>query len=215
MESKLNIALKRIIGDTEDTVELCGINTDFPIKSATSILGDILVEDFVNTLPQDTETWYSVLDNGDEYDVQEIEPTPADIPTSLYQCLHAAFEALSTCQAVHWNARGEDFFTLHEKLDEYIAKLQGDIDELAELMKQVQCVVISPAMIYKDIQPVDVTNGFDIEQGFTVVKDSLSLYCVTLECLYTNFGHGIQSELDDILNYWLKEVDYKLSSLLN
>ena len=35
-------------------------------------------------------------------------------------------------QNYHWNVTGEDFFTVHEKLEEYYNDINEQIDELAE-----------------------------------------------------------------------------------
>ena len=35
-------------------------------------------------------------------------------------------------QNYHWNIKGEDFFNVHEKLEEYYNEINGQIDEIAE-----------------------------------------------------------------------------------
>lgn len=214
--SKLKVALKRVVGADESSIELCGINTSLPIKSATDILNNLMVDEFVETIPE-TETWYSVTDVGDDYDVNECEACECDVPYSLIQCLTQAFQCLSTFQAVHWNAIGKDFFTLHEKLDEYIGQIQSNIDELAEMYKQTHNVIPAPATFYKDdnVVAISVGEGFDIVYGFNAVKAVLDVYTMTLSCYYCNLPSDMQSKFDEYLSYWNKEAQYKLDSLLS
>ena len=35
-------------------------------------------------------------------------------------------------QNYHWNVKGKDFFTMHEKLEEYYDEINEQIDEVAE-----------------------------------------------------------------------------------
>ena len=217
--SKLKVALKRIVGEAETSVELCGINSSLPIKTATDILNNILVDEFIDTIPEE-ETWYAITEVDDSYDVNECEPLETlEDSQSLYYCLREAFSALSTCQVVHWNAKGKDFFTLHEKLDEYIEKLQGDIDELAELIKEENGTMVpAPAVILNEVYGTgnvpDPIEGFDAESGFRIVHDAIMTYCQTLDYYYVNLRHDVQSKLDEILGYWIKEAEYKLAALL-
>ena len=211
--SKLEVALKRIVGKDESSIELCGINTTLPIKSTVDILNNLMVDEFIETIPE-TETWYSVTDVGEDYDVNECEACECDISDSLIHCLTQAFQCLSSFQAVHWNAVGKDFFTLHEKLDEYIEQIQSNIDELAEMYKQTHNIIPSPAVFYQSVTPINVDGGFDIEYGFNAVKAVLDVYTMTLSCYYCNLPSDMQSKFDEYLAYWNKEVQYKLDSLL-
>lgn len=215
--TQLKFALKKVVGTTEDTIELCKVVSNMPPADTLNTINSILVDDFVETIPEE-DTWYSaetVVNNGEEfYDVQECEPCNTPVETVLYSYLKDAFQVLSTCQAVHWNAGGKDFFTLHEKLDTYIDKIEDDIDTLAELIKQAHANVPSPAAIYTEVFPISTDTPFNIDSGFQAVNEAITCYCMTLDCYYCNLPHDMQSEIDNISSYWKKESQYKLMSLL-
>lgn len=215
VEASIKVGLKRIVGTDEDSVELCGVFADTTVQNINDALNGILVEDFAVTIPEE-ETWYAITDCGDEYDVTQCEAVAPDPAQSLLECLSEAFQCLSTFQAVHWNAVGKDFFTLHEKLDEYIETIQSNIDELAEMYKQMHKVIPSPATFYKSGKIIETNSetGFDITSGFGVVRDVIVVYCMTLACYYCNLPSDMQSKFDEFLSYWNKESQYKLDSLL-
>lgn len=215
VEASIKVGLKRIVGTDEDLVELCGVFADTTVQNINDALNGILVEDFAVTIPEE-ETWYAITDCGDEYDVNQCEAVAPDPAQSLLECLSQAFQCLSTFQVVHWNAVGKDFFTLHEKLDEYIETIQFNIDELAEMYKQMHKVIPSPATFYKSGKIIETNSetGFDITSGFGVVRDVIVVYCMTLECYYCNLPSDMQSKFDEFLSYWNKESQYKLDSLL-
>ena len=51
-------------------------------------------------------------------------------------------------QNFHWNVTGKDFYTVHEKLEEYYNDINEQIDEVAEHIKSKDCNVMATMKEY-------------------------------------------------------------------
>lgn len=72
--NRLNIALKKVVGDTDVDIQLIKINANYDILSALHDVETIVSDDaFLNQLPDDETVCYSVDADESDYDVNECE----------------------------------------------------------------------------------------------------------------------------------------------
>lgn len=118
LSSSIRATLKKITSADEVSIQLVSIQAGSDPLQAFAVVKEITENpDFVATLTEEPKS-FLIQDNGSEYDVDECDCIDT---SATYMCmLQEALRTLSVTQAVHWNAKGEDFFTLHEKLDSYI-----------------------------------------------------------------------------------------------
>lgn len=57
-------------------------------------------------------------------------------------------------QNFHWNVKGNDFFTAHEKLEEYYNEINEQIDEIAEHILANGCNVMATMKEYLEVAQI-------------------------------------------------------------
>lgn len=212
----IKVTLKKIqSSENTDSIQLNRFCANYDIPVAMDDLTVVLDSpDFVDTLTEEPQSF--LITSGDEdFDVV---PTDDEFGVdSQYQIIMlAALTLLSNIQAIHWKAAGEDFFQLHEKLDEYIQDCRDQVDAIAELSMECTGDVTDPVSLIichadKSNEYVPIGNYYDINDGFAIVQSNIDKYVETLEAYYPNFAHDIQSELDTWIRKWKKVSRYFLT----
>lgn len=117
-------------------------------------------------------------------------------------------------QYIHWNCRGDKFKTIHDLTQEYYNQLNEEFDFMAELNLQHGLSMGNACVEYfRDNVLNDAPYAY--QDALVAIRAQLKIYIEMLndtsKALET--FRGDQSKLDDMIAYWSKELDYKLSRM--
>lgn len=209
---RLQVKLHRIDANDCVNIELTAIDANYNAAEAAMSLNYVLSDDkFINTLTGDPQS-FEIIDTESELDVNPIQEF--DISYTCHTMLYAAIALWCNLKTIHWNASGADFFTLHEKLDEYIDEIEDEIDVLGELCAELTESAPNPGNIPEMFNLIPA-QPFDIKAGLCEAKSNINEYVVTISAYYVNFSSDIQGTIDEFIRYWKKESDYKLTRVEN
>ena len=105
-------------------------------------------------------------------------------------------------QNYHWNVQGNEFFVLHEKLEEYYDEIREQIDEIAE------------HILIKGYQPLGTMKDFIQNSKIEEAKNQK----VKCNEIYTNIIKDLnilKQKVMEIKQEAEKESDYETSSLMD
>ena len=93
---RINVTLNRIVGESEDTIDITAIRCSYGIDSAYSDICAVLDDDeFINTVPEG-ESSYRILPKEDDYIVDEYdgEVDSSDIYAGAFDCATAFYSCI-------------------------------------------------------------------------------------------------------------------------
>lgn len=114
-------------------------------------------------------------------------------------------------QNYHWNVTGADFFTTHEKLEEYYNCINKQIDEIAELIVSKNCYVMATMKEYLEnsqIKEVESKKVNSCEIWKNILKDYETLIenCKKIKTDAENENCPVTSS---IMDEYLKDYNKK------
>lgn len=217
----IKVTLKKIqSSENTDSIQLNRFCANYDIPVAMDDLTVVLDSpDFVDTLTEEPQSF--LITSGDE----DFDVVPTDdefgVDSQYETLLLSTLVLLASLQTVHWKAAGEDFFQLHEKLDEYIQDCRDQVDAIAELSMECTGDVTNPILLTQQLFNPDcvgcvhieepVTGFYTIDTGFANIQSAIDQHIARLEAYYPNFAHDIQSELDTWIRKWKKVSRYFLT----
>ena len=214
MSNNIRATFKKVTSAEEESIELVAIQANSDPAQAFAVVQELAESpEFIAQLSDEPQS-FLIEDAGCEYDVTECDCI--DTSGTYVLMLKTALQTLSVAQSIHWNSRGDDFFTIHQLMDEYIWKLRNQVDELAELCVEFNTFVASPIDLVKDVDSnVDYMQKFSAVQGYNSFKNQVDKLISVYSALYCNCPSDVQSELDTWIREWKKESQYKLASALS
>lgn len=115
---------------------------------------------------------------------------------------------------IHLYSKDEDFDKSHKLTDQYYHNLSYEGDDLMELAIQEGYDILNPNTVSQVFPEYIVESGtsysyFDVVQR---AKEKLSLYIDALKQVRNSTNKtDIQSKIDSMLEFWNKEVSYRLA----
>lgn len=178
----------------EDAVDEESTENSDPVKS------DDAVTDDVNA------------DNEPESETNEIANNKF---SSVCNAACAANMLLCNMKTLHWNVAGEHFDALHNITSVYAEKASEDLDTLAELSLELGCPVYNPAVMCLSLgkQIINVNDGKMLNREFVLnaITENITNYIDAVKSIYNieDLSSDVLSEIDSIVRYWTKELNYK------
>lgn len=118
---------------------------------------------------------------------------------------------------IHLHAHGNDFDTIHEIADTYFSQASKDLDDLAELALELSQEVpnMSRAVEYLTWD-VSTETKYNYIGAVTAIAKSLEAFITVLLQVQqsTAIDSDVQSNIDEHLRFWKKELNYKLKHRL-
>lgn len=214
---KLKVTLKRVCSSREESINLTAVQANYSACEALDDLTAVLSEDeFADTITA-TPTSYEIVDSGDSYDVNPIDCSPEIDSLAMFtSMLSAGYSLMYNIQCVHWNAKGNNFRELHETLDRYYYSMNYQIDKVAEWCVEFAGSAPHPTTLCVPVCDWGsvITNGFTLESGFDLIRNSICDYVSTLELYYCNLDHDIQSVVDEWIREWRYAANYIITRTL-
>lgn len=201
------VTLQRVTCGTEDTINLMKIQANYPIQLAMEDVQQVVEDDnFVDGLGQEPQSFEITEvpseDNPDEleYNVDEIGNEEVDPSMSYEELLKAAAKFSFDIQCIGWGAKGPDMDNLRSRLFNFKWAAESAIDLFANLMVSETHVVPHLGKLPTGgTGGVDMSQGFDYQEGLTVLDKSIDKFIQTLEEHYINLSHEIQKRVDDLI----------------
>jgi len=215
---ELLVTLKRVVGSREDSIELVAINANYSIEAALDTLDEVLEDEEILDLIDEEPLSLAItdLDESDMFDVEQIESEEVtqDSSCTINNILSAVSIFANNILMIHWNAKGDDFSTIHNLTDSWYWSARNDLDTIGELSVELCGSAPNPAMSLDDVALLQSNTEYTIDDVYVVVAAQMDSLITTLETYYVNFDHDVQSTLDNIIRYWKKERDYKVFRVL-
>lgn len=210
MSNKLQVKLRRITASASIDVEMVAVNANYSPLAALSDIATVMSNDeFAEAIPE-SGACYEIADNGEDYTVTEIEEVPS-CGDQLLMMIKAAYTALHTMQYVHWNASGEEFDKTHYTTNDFIWRIQQQIDTLAEWLV-VDCGHIPHPDTFAcvDGKAQCESYEFKLNADLETVFNALKCYLASLEVFYCNMSHDRQNLIDVWIREWRHECEYRI-----
>lgn len=193
---RIKVALNRIVGESEDTVDITAIRCSYDLGSAYTDIRAVLDDDeFIDTVPEG-ESAYEILPTDDDYVVDEYdgEVDSGDIYAGAFDCATAFYSCIFYL-CINRTYGNTDFMSFIESL-KYSAQYQ--METLAKWTK-----MHTPS---KEVTLCYCTDCCDTEcpDRWTILETALADYRNCLEALYSCAAHEEQSVIDG----WLLDIDY-------
>lgn len=208
----LKVGLKRVMSSRTEDIVLTKVFANYDAMEAIDTINALVSDDaFVATLPN-SEQCFDVVDDGCEISVNECSTfNTFDCYSHIISTLAAAYADM---KALHWNVRGNNFYELHSLFDQYQYYISNDLDKFAEIAVRECGYAPNIGVCMSSLSFVDTTNGIDSITAAKMCKSILLTYINTLKLYYPNFSHEIQSAVDNMIDLYKTEVEYKLGQFL-
>lgn len=200
--SRIQFGLSRIVGKSEDTINVTAIQSSCDIGLAYADICEILANDeFIDVIPEG-ESAYEILPIEDSYIVNEYDGKidcgsaykgAFDCATSFYACIFYLY--------INRNLTHE----LANMVESLKYTVQYHMDTLAKWTKMHDRTAEIKLCYCPDCCDTECPNGW------TILKTELSAYKNCLEALYSCAVHEEQSVIDG----WLMDIDYAIYNVDN
>ena len=193
---RIKVALDRVVGESEDTINITAIKCSYDIGSAYTDIQTVLDDDeFIATVPEG-ESAYEILPTEDDYVVDEYdgEVDSNDVYLGAFDCA-TAFYSCVFYLCINRIYGDNDFLSFVESL-KYSTQYQ--METLAKWTK-----MHNPSA---DVQLCYCSDCCDTEcpDRWTILETAISNYKNCLEVLYNCVPHEEQGVIDG----WLLDIDY-------
>lgn len=115
-------------------------------------------------------------------------------------------------QNYHWNVKGKDFFTMHEKLEEYYDEINEQIDEVAEYILMLNIEPLGTMKDYLDNTCIVEAKNEKID-GCEVIKNIITDYNTLLKKVTeikeeadNQKDYGTSSLMDNYISLYMKNL---------
>lgn len=210
MSNKLQLKLRRIVAAEGVDVEMVAVNANYSPLAALSDIANVVSDDeFAKSIPEDGGC-YEIEDTGDDYNVTEIAEVPS-CGEQLLMMIRAAYTALHTMQYVHWNAKGEEFDKTHYTTNDFIWRINSQIDTLAE-WTVVDCGHLPhpDTFVCAEGKAQCESYDFELKADMETIFNALKSYLAALEVFYCNMSHDRQNLIDCWIREWRHECEYRM-----
>ena len=211
--TKFKVGFKKVISNNEEVVSYTKVfgcmNTELVLSDIHTLMSD---DPFVQSIPTDTEQYYEICDDGTNISVEECcEGTLSDSYESLLNVLIPAYGDILT---LHWNVYGDNFYSIHQELNEICYSLSYNIDTIAEMAIR-DCNITPNFSNYMNASSLtDTSVNYTCEYVATKVQTILKNLISAIDLVYCNFSPEIHSVLDSMVNTYKTIVDYRLKQYL-
>lgn len=200
---RIKVSLNRIVGETEDTINITAIKCSYGIDSAYSDIKSVLDDDeFINTVPEG-DSAYEILPTEDDFVVDEYdgEVDSSDIYVDAFDCATSFYSCLFYLH-INKSYFGTEFASIVESL-KYSAQYHMDtIAKWAKMHNKSAEITLCYCLDCCDTE---------CPSAWMILETALSDYKNCLDALYCCATHEEQSVIDS----WLLDIDYALYNVNN
>ena len=210
--SSVNATFKRVCSCKEDEIHLVSVNcASMPEVAMDNIAAVLSDDDFVAKITEDPVS-FSIVDEGEELDVEPCENCCATSNTYILDMITSAYNLLNIVQYIHWNARGENMREIHSMTDSFKWSLQSQIDMLAEL--QVELFdSIEPLNAFAQRCCVDSACLSSAQATYQYLRDQINSYNSVLQLYYCNLPADAQPMINSWIRDWSVQSNYFIKQL--
>jgi DNA-binding ferritin-like protein len=161
-------------------------------------------------------------DYGESQILMNATPSPEEVPATSGQQVDysdmatAAFLMMCDMWSMHHNVEGPTFAEMHEMFDEYYSdEMKAEVDYFSERVKQHDMPLanwsrVADSRMYQFWEPFDPAAGKNDWRGISEELDRLGKdYVEAMRMWRENATSEEQSKVDEFLDFWSNEVEYK------
>ena len=215
-ESKhIDVKLRKIQGDTEDSIELLAVNCSYDPTEALSTLNTVLDDpEFIQNLTEEPSC-FSICDNEEDIDVYPMEDSIAQqYGSNLQWILERAVKLHQDLDYFLWTASGKDLEFVHSFCEQHRYSIMYQIDTLVSILQSLQVRVPHPAQLSYECYADMVVNLSDSSTIFARIREDIVSLVNSLELYWCNMENYVQMSFAEISKYWhtvLNTIDRYLS----
>lgn len=207
--TKLRIALKRIVGSTEDEISLVAIDKNSKICQPMTY--DELDDMIVTTVSDDDV----VSEIGEDAVTVEISPTSEGLSiefsqrndwiasNSCYNLLYEAFKLRAIVENMLWNVCGDGYEYIQCKLERMKYELDNELSEFAKQVYYLDDGVAYP-MLTMNMDSC-ICHKVDAKDALDKLQTPISAY-ISLLNLYNYDGTYQSDRIKNIIYYWESDL---------
>lgn len=213
-ESKrIEAIFKKVTSSEGVDVHLVSIYANYAPAAVSEDLQVVLDNDeFCDQLTSDP-TAFQIIPVEDGLDVTAIDQP--QLNNCYEQLMMTAYRTLLDMQAIHWNVWSPQFMRIHEMMDDYIAELREEIDELAEVALQETNYIVNPISLLQMCTTSLPPGNIPGPQAAQIAQNLIMEYVTCLELYYVDVPHDVQSKFDEWVSEWKKSALFKLRRITN
>ena len=158
---------------------------------------------------------YSDLVSSDDADINPVEDQISnefcDCQCEIANVAYAAVCFANDMKHIHLHAAGPQFDNIHDTAEEYYKKASEDTDLLFEFALENNEKVCNPTKAAEIIgwNPC-CEDVYDYDCAIQSIEECLEAYLKLLSGIQDCVADHMKSEIDALIQYWAKELDYKL-----
>lgn len=181
--------------------------------------GEIVVAPLDNDYLMDPETEEIIVYNdlvssndNDELPVEDIVmDKECNCECEIAKVAYAAVCFANDMKHIHLHAAGPQFDNIHDTAEEYYKKASEDIDLLFEFALENNEKVCNPTNAANIIGWVpSCEDVYGYEDAVDAIEQCLEAYLYLLNGIQDCVSDHMKSEIDSMIQFWSKELDYKL-----
>lgn len=211
--SSIRVTLQRVTCGDESTINMTAICADEFISDLMTRVDELVAnDDFVSTICENPTT-FAIAEDADSFDVQE-QAEPINCCDVLLKLIFKQQAIINSLKTIHWGAKGDDFFTLHNRTESLYSAITWHMDTMGEYMVEKFDTIpdLNGGCYCKYVQ--ETSTGYDVRSGFEAIRCLLEKYVCELECFYMVAEHDMQSVLDNFIRDMKREKDYFSKQIL-
>lgn len=192
---KINATLSKTISNEGTNINLHAIKASYDIVSAYDDLSNVLNSDeFIDILSEEP-TSYEIIDDGDDFDINQIESFEISLP---YEDLLAMLQSIeNTSLYLLWNIHGDNYLNARAIIEEFVWNIRYKKDELANIIYCAQNCV--PAISNLELKIIDV-DSCDTDSCLNWLSTLITDLITYIECIYCNLPSNDQTIMDQWIN---------------
>jgi len=192
--SSVKLSLKKIVADSDTTVELTSLYSNYsPSETLDDVQSLLYNDDFVSEIPDSEEVCYELVPSEDSLDIELIEEIPSDFKekcSPLIGALLSAYEVYFSCLYKNAILTGPQFSELKSTQNSLSWTVSDHINSIYGLFSELN---------YNTPYVPDMFVG---NENCTDVLANIDNYLASLEVLYVNVPHDIKTMIDR----WIRDV---------
>lgn len=192
---KIEATLSKITSSKETNINLHAINASYDIVSAYNDLSNILNSDEFIDILSEKPTSYEIIDDGDDFDINQIESFEISSPQEDLLGMLQSIE--NTSLYLLWNIHGDNYLNVRAIIEEFIWNIRYKKDELANIIYCAQNCV--PAISNLELKTIDV-DSCDTNSCLNLMSALITDLITYIECIYCNLPSNDQVIMDQWIN---------------
>lgn len=197
---KISVTLQRIVSSKGDKIDMTAIKANYePNEVMTDLTALVDDDSFADQIP-DTPTSYEITDEGDSFDIQQIESFSTN---GCYQdMMKTAIALYIDMTALKWRSKGTNYQTLLNIIEGLYWGVKYQIDSLADWCYEDNKSVPHPLTLIPECRECYQEALHQPDVAMEILQESIRSHMGCLELYYCNLTSDRQRLVDE----WIRDL---------